>query len=324
MTRRLFFAAEFVLFSLFLPVDGYTNDIAAAAEDSTAAKMIMPADSTDAVIELEGSGNYLGKGELREPLGIFAGPRGDVYVADAMAGKVYKYDQSGNSVEFELPSFSGSVYPIDLSGSAAFVYILDYSSNKILRYDYRGAYLDILIDFAEYKNLKPVSLSVGTGGRFLMTDIESHHFTILNPLLDIELQIGAYGWDKGYFDEPMKASLLPGGRIAVADSGNRRIQIFSSSGRFLMLLGSSEEYEFCYPRSVCGDSEGNIFVADTECGEVFVFSPSGRFIMSLDSYCGNDIAPSALSVSFEGKLFVADTQSSSVIIYRIVYPDSRP
>jgi len=91
-----------------------------------------------------------------------------------------------------------------------------------------------------------------------------------------------------------------------------------------MVLGSDEEYEFCYPRSVCGDSEGNIFIADTECGEIFVFSRSGRFIMSIDSYCGNDISPSALSVSLEDKLYVADTRSSSVIIYRIVYPDSRP
>ncbi|HMA77252.1 MAG TPA: NHL repeat-containing protein [Candidatus Krumholzibacteriaceae bacterium] len=323
MTGKLFFAAELAVFLLFSAVDGYTVDTAAASEDSRPAK-VMPADSAGAVVELEASGNYLGKDELREPLGIFAGPRGDVYVADAMAGKVYKYDKSGNSVEFELPLFSGSVYPIDLSGSAAFIYILDYSSNRILRYDYRGAYLDILIDFAEYKNLKPVSLSVGTGGRFLMTDIENHHFTILNPMLDEELQIGAYGWDKGYFNEPMKGALLPGGRIVVADSGNRRIQLFSPSGRFLMVLGSDEEYEFCYPRSVCGDSEGNIFIADTECGEIFVFSRSGRFIMSIDSYCGNDISPSALSVSLEDKLYVADTRSSSVIIYRIVYPDSRP
>lgn len=324
MLKRSVLLIWFFLFLSFFWGIGNTNSIVSASEDSSAARVIKTDDSPSDILEIHETGSYLGKGELREPLGISVGPRGSVYVADAMAGKVFKYNPDGSSIEFESPSSLGSVYPIDLAGSAAFLYLLDYANNRILRYDYRGAYLDILINFGEYESLKPVSLSLSPGGRFLVTDIEKHTLTILDSSLDIEIRIGAYGWSNGYFNEPMKAVILPGGRIAVADSGNKRIQIFSAAGGFLMVLGYPGKEEFCSPRSICGDAAGNIFVADAECGEVSVFSATGRFIMKLDSYSGRDISPAALSVGLENKLYVADIESSSVIIYLLVYPDSRP
>ncbi len=324
MLKKLILLVWVFLFLSILWGDGNTKNIISVSKDSSAARVFKAADSSSDILEIRPTGSYLGKGELREPLGISVGPRGSVYVADAMAGKVFKYNRDGSSIEFENPSSLGSVYPIDLAGSAAFLYLLDYAHNRVLRYDYRGAYLDILINFGEYDNLKPVSLSLSPGGRFLVTDIEKHTLTILGPSLDIEIRIGAYGWSKGYFNEPMKAVILPGGRIAVADSGNKRIQIFSAAGGFLMVLGYPEKENFCSPRSICGDAAGNIFVADAKCGEISVFSASGRFITKLDSYSGRDISPAALSVGLENRLYVADIESSSVIIYLLVYPDNRP
>ncbi|MCK4236765.1 MAG: NHL repeat-containing protein, partial [Candidatus Krumholzibacteria bacterium] len=215
------------------------------------------------VLVLEPAGIRLGAGELREPLGLAVDARGFVYVADAMTGKVFRYSTDGESVEFEKPFLSPSLYPIDVAVYGSFVYVLDYSENRVLRYDHNGAYLDILLSFDEFGKMHPSSLTAGEGGRIATTDIENHTLTIWTPLLDIELTLGGYGWSEGRMDRPMKAAILPDDRIVVVESGNRRVQLFSPAGSFEKVLSLPEEMRFRSPRSISSDFMGFIFVADT-------------------------------------------------------------
>ncbi|MBD3180031.1 MAG: hypothetical protein GF417_10790 [Candidatus Latescibacteria bacterium] len=259
---------------------------------------------------------------LKDPLGISAGMRGGLYVADGMSGKVFKYAQGEDRVEFPVPERFNSIYPVDVvAESAPFVYVLDYSSGKVLRYDYRGAYLDVLISFDSFV---PASISAGSGGSFILTDLENNSVMVLNPLLDIELEIEGYGWEKGFFNQPAGAAILRDGRLAVADTGNRRVQIFSSSGAFMSELASPDGDGFSSPRSICCDREGNIYVADPERGAVFIYSGSAEFSTMIDSYSGKKISPSAVTIDLEDRLYVADLASSSVLICRLVYPDNEP
>ncbi len=322
MSRRFYSIPIILICIFFFSQRGRTECLAGESPPEVHSRPAAAADSAGYLIDMVPRGGYLGKGLLREPLGVSVDPRGVVYVADPMAGKVFRFSEEGGATEFESPSAMGSVYPIDLAGSGAFVFVLDYSSGRILRYDYRGAYLDVLVSFSEYGGVKPASMNLEGDGRFLVTDIENHSVTILNPLLDIEIQIGEYGWSEGYFDRPMKAVILPGGRVAVADMGNRRVQIFSPSGAYLDTLDTGGE-RFCAPRSLSSDSYGNLFVADTECGVIRVFSENGRETVRIGSYMGNKISPSDLSAGLDDYLYVSDLESRSVIIYQLVYPDIR-
>jgi DNA-binding beta-propeller fold protein YncE len=259
---------------------------------------------------------------LKEPLGISAGLRGGVYVADGMSGKLFKYSPAGEVLEFPVPPSLNSIYPVDVvAESAPFIYVLDYSSGRVLRYDYRGAYLDVLISFQEFL---PASISSGAGGSFVFTDMENHSVMVLNPLLDVELEIEGYGWEEGFFNKPAKAVLIGDGRLLVADTGNSRVQIFSSSGAFLALLPEPGDQRLKSPRSICSDPAGSIFVADTGSGTVFVYSPGGEYITSINSYAGRRISPSAVTTDLDGNLYVTDLDSGSVVIYRLVYPDDEP
>ena len=52
----------------------------------------------------------------------------------------------------------------------------------------------------------------------------------------------------------------------MADSGNRRVQIFNADGSYFDTLGvtgdcSGEDGKFCSPDDVVVDSKGNIYVA---------------------------------------------------------------
>ena len=268
-------------------------------------------------IRIEELADRFGEGELREPLAVTVDQRGRLYVADAMTGKVYRYSEGSGSIEFERPS--ASLFPLDLGVEGSMVYVLDYTGNRVLRYDASGAFLDILLAFEEFPGMHPVSFTVGEGGRFLTTDLENHSMTVWTPLLEIEFETGEYGWTEGAFDEPRKAAALPDGSIAVIESGNRRLQIMSPTGTFQRLVAPPEETPFIAPRWVSSDGAGNIFVADPEAGILFVFDSKGELIQRIDSYAGEAIIPTSAVVDWEDRLYVADLRTKTVLLYRLHY-----
>lgn len=271
-------------------------------------------------ILVRAAGLSLGEKLLREPLGLDIDSRGNIFVADAMAGKVFRFSRDGESLEFETPADLASLYPIDVAVQGTFVFVLDYSLNRILRYDLRGAYLDILLSFEEHERMHPASLSAVEGGRIMTTDVENHVVTVWTPLMDVELKVGEFGWSKGSLNRPRKAAVLPGGDIAVVESGNRRVQLFSPAGGYKKLLKTPKGEGFNSPRSISADKLGNIFVADAGGGRILVFSPEGDYLTDVDEFNGSDIEPSAVCVSWDDLLYVADLRSRTILVYRVSYP----
>ncbi len=284
---------------------------ARAGDDSTSVAAAEPlrAERLDIVI---------GAGKLREPLGLSVDDRGFILVADPMAGKVYRYSRDGTPLEFEAPDLDAGFYPLDVAAHGTFVYVLDYAGNRILRYEYKGAWLDVLIEFSKYERMKPASLTSSTGGRLLTTDLENHSLTVWSPLLDVEIKTGEYGWADGSFEKPVKAALFGDEKIAVAEFGNARVQILGGSGGFegYALLADGEEMRS--PRYVCGGLDGYLFVADPGSGRVYGFTPSLDHVLTIGE--GEDIRPSAVAVSWDFRLYVADLKTRSILVYRLDYP----
>jgi len=258
-----------------------------------------------------------GSRDLREPTGVAVDFRGYVYVADAMAGKVFRYASDGASLEFERPPNNSAFYPIDVAVLESFVLVLDYSGNRLLRYDEKGAYLDVLIAFDQFDRVHPVSVTAGPGGSLITADVTSHTVGLWTPLFNLELMIGEFGWGAGRFNEPRKGAFLPGRGIVVVESGNRRLQFFSPSGRYERTAEPPPTVPFVSPRSVSVDPSGAVFVCDPDGGRISVFSADGTYVTAVDAFAGNAIAPAAAAVGWDGKLYVADLKSRSVLVYRL-------
>jgi DNA-binding beta-propeller fold protein YncE len=302
------------------PARADTLQVPAHAADSAA----VPANAdTSRALRVEETGLRFGAGELREPTGLAVDTRGTVYVADAMAGKVFRYSPDGAFLEFERPPGNASFYPIDIVVQESFILVLDYSQNAVLRYDTWGSYLDVLLSFDVFDRVRPVSLTGEPGGRLITSDIANHTVILWTPLLDREVTIGEFGRGPGRFNAPRKAAFLPDQGLVVVDSGNARLQFFSPSGRFERIVQPSAERPFLSPRSVEVDHAGTVFVCDSKRGRVSVFAAGGDLVADIDSYGGAAIAPAAAAVGWDNTLYVADLKSRSVIVYRLRYPPER-
>lgn len=74
------------------------------------------------------------------------------------------------------------------------------------------------------------------------------------------------------------------GKIYVADTGNRRVQIYSDDGVYLDKIDSpkvGDERLMPEPVAVAVDAQGNIFVADKEKKQLHVFSKERSYLYSL-------------------------------------------
>ncbi len=275
---------------------------------------------TVSALRIEETALRYGAGDLREPTGVAVDARGAVYVSDAMAGKVFGYPPDGASLEFERPPNNPSFYPIDVAVQESFILVLDYSQNKLLRYDSRGVYLDVLLSFDVFDRVRPVSLTGGSGGRIITADVVNHAVVLWTPLLDRELTIGEFGWGPGRFNAPRKAAFLANQGLVVVETGNRRLQFFSPSGRYERVVQPPPEEPFVSPRSVEVDHAGTIFVCDSKQGRVSVFDARGEHVADIDSFSGEAISPAAAAAGWDGLLYVADLKSRSVLVYRLHYP----
>ena len=79
---------------------------------------------------------------------------------------------------------------------------------------------------------------------------------------------------------PLESAVDSSGDVYVADTGNDRIEKFTSTGTFILQWGSNGTGpgQFNRPWGVAVDSSGNVYVTDTGNSRVEKFTGSGSFI----------------------------------------------
>jgi tetratricopeptide (TPR) repeat protein/sugar lactone lactonase YvrE len=116
--------------------------------------------------------------------------------------------------------------------------------------------------------------------------IDDNRIKIYN--LDGEAQFqgrgyGGAGSADGKLDSPQGA-YLRGDRIYIADTGNRRIQVYTRDGIFLHGISNpaqSEQAYFSEPNAVVVDAQQNMYVADRALGQILVFDAAGKLLYRL-------------------------------------------
>jgi len=62
--------------------------------------------------------------------------------------------------------------------------------------------------------------------------------------------VNKYGENQGDLKDPLGVACLPGGKIVVSEWGNRRLQVFDTSGKSLRLIAPGQVYGTCFSSCV--------------------------------------------------------------------------
>lgn len=139
---------------------------------------------------------------------------------------------------------------------------------------------------------QPLDLAVAPDGDVYVTDA-SDRVTVVTPAGKALRRWGKRGSGRGEFSfaDPSDPSgnlfapiaVGPEGKVYVADRGNHRVEVFSSTGKFIRQFGSygAGRGQFIVILGLTVDSAGNVYVSDDQQQTVSKFSPAGRFDWSI-------------------------------------------
>ncbi|MEA3334396.1 MAG: TIGR03663 family protein [Chloroflexota bacterium] len=155
------------------------------------------------------------------------------------------------------------------------------------------------------------------------------------------------GSEPGRLQNPRNVAVSADGEIFVADSGNHRIQVFSSEGFLQRQWGSQCELyaegqpgcidpdgneplqlgdgQFMEPWGIAIGPDGNVYVADTWNHRIQVFDTLGNFVTkwgNFDTTGGEAFekpgafwGPRAIAIDGAGNLFVTDTGNKRILVF---------
>ena len=126
---------------------------------------------------------------------------------------------------------------------------------------------------------------------------------------------GGKGTEDGEFDSPTGIAVDGNGNVFVADSGNGRIQKFSSTGAFLATIGSksSGHGQLSAPSGIAVDPAGNIYVAEVGNHRVQKLSRDGTFIAE---WKGPDVGfygPRRIAIGPDESIYIVDQGRTRIV-----------
>jgi DNA-binding beta-propeller fold protein YncE len=255
---------------------------------------------------------------LGEPLAVAVDFKGRALIADGSPGRIVRW--GGDAVEeFKQPTAGVGFYPTDVAIQGFFVYAVDEGGRRILRFDDTGHYRDVLLNFERLdlgRRVSPYSIAVDAAGRLAVTDVENGQILVFDAYLSLELAFGNYGTYEGQLSSPRGVAFGRGGEIVVADTGNRRVQVFTAGGAFDRVVpGRGVPNPLVRPRRAVEDESGRIFVADPRARSVFVFDEGGGLVRVVAPAGQDRFEPTDVAVTRAGRLFVADGANRTVYVF---------
>jgi len=208
-------------------------------------------------------------GYLKYPTGVVE-ESGSVFVADYVS-RLQEFDTAGN---FLYANYTATDALKITSDGGGHLYLTSYS-DEVMKFDIgAGAFLK---DDAFYAT-HPTGIVYNPSNGLLYVSDEVHDVVrAIDPSTGEEqATIGSSGSLYGQLSGPQGLAVDTSGNIYVADPGNHRVQVFSTSGELVNVVGG-----FGYsggflrnPRGVAiSPATGNLWVADTRNQRIVEFSP---------------------------------------------------
>ena len=135
------------------------------------------------------------------------------------------------------------------------------------------------------------------------------------------LSFGQQGSSEGMFSVPWGVAVNEKDEIAVTETGNHRIQVFSSNGTHLRSFGrkGDQHGQFDWPDGIVYHND-NIIVADGRNHRVQLFSGEGEYLGQFggEGNLNHQLqSPRGLSIDNDGNIIVADSGNKLIKIFSL-------
>jgi len=270
---------------------------------------------------------------LTKPLGVAAGPDGEIAVADTGVQKVFLYDSSGNMLARLGDEMPGSkVFGVDgLVFHGDHIYVADWIMRRVWIFSRDGTVFD-------YFPKDPMAPEFGESG-FSPYDVDFLDGDILTSTKGAVYRFDGSSFAlKGRFDaeEPAGIPLSftnglavapDGSAVYVCDTLNRRLVAFDSVGEVLWVLGKPDEQAeivgfFALPRGVVVTERG-VLVSDTFRHELYLLDAEGGLLGRYGTrgvIDGQLNFPEGIDIAPDGLLYVADRENDRVQVLHLGEP----
>ncbi len=230
------------------------------------------------------------EGQLNHPRGLAIGPDGTLYVADSLNHRIQAFDSEGNFL------FGWGMYEVGEYGTAA------------------GGNFN-----------QPWGIAVGPDGNVYVADTWNHRVQVFTPEGEFIRSWGQLGQldaarDPDDFWGPRAIAVDKEGLVYVADTGNKRIRVYTAEGQWLRDIGSggTSAGQLNEPVGLAIHPDGRIFIADTWNRRIQVFNTMGQYLTSwiVPAWYGDQGNRPYLALDVErGHLYVTDPDAARLIVY---------
>jgi VWFA-related protein len=212
-----------------------------------------------------------------------AGVKSKVDIMNARAArfeakKTFEFFESQKIESNEMGRFAFE-FPVEITvDSDRNIYITSFKSGKVVKLDPDG---EPISQTTLSMEAKPYGIDC-RGDTLAVTDFANDCVYIMGTDLSKRVIFGKRGDAEGEFHGPEGICFDQSGYLYIADSGNNRIQKFSSAGKFILSFGKIGKYEgeLMSPSDVAA-SGGRVYVSDTGNRRIAVFDDSGNFIENI-------------------------------------------
>jgi len=248
----------------------------------------------ETVTVIDGGGSDVGT--LSQPRNVAVGPDGSVYIADSGNHRIQKFDTNGiyitswghacrmyeSEAGCQEAGGAGGLYdPWDVAvDEDGFVYVADTWNHRVQKFTSDGQFVTLW------------------GGYGVSESVD-----------------GA----KGQFWGPRDIAVA-NGLVYVSDTGNKRIQVFTSEGEWVTAWGGKGALDgaFDEPVGIAVAADGRAYVADTWNQRIQVFDSDHYFMhkWDIDTWIGQSLENKPyLAVDAQSRVYATDPEGYRILVF---------
>jgi len=311
----------------------------AAIISGSATRKISPAVEIAAWIQSKGL--LTGPKAFSHPTGIAVNGSGYVYVCDTINNRIQVFGPDGHYVtSWGVGNGNGSAgnkngefsspFGVAVNSTGA-VYVADSSNQRVQVFSSTGQFL-FKINKTSGGNGKgngefaqPEGVGINASGYLYVADTFNNRVQVFTPRGAFVTKWGSGGGNgssgikNGEFDLPTAIAFNSTGQVYVADSANRRVEMFTQAGKYLAnLTGFSGSYG---PSGIAINSTDYVYVTDSDGSDaVNIYTPSGNWFafwqLERNHY------PWGIAINATHHIFVSEYYSTVVEIFAVLQPQT--